>query len=40
MESAVRRIDEESHQGPAKPAHTYSLADYGLTEDEVRARFR
>jgi len=40
VESAVRDIDRESKHGAAKPSHTYSLSDYGLTEDEVRARFR
>ena len=24
--------DEESKKGPRAPKHTYSLADYGLTE--------
>lgn len=39
-EAAVEEIDRESKQGAAKPSHTYRLEDYGLTEDEVRARFR
>ena len=39
-EAAITRIDRESKEGAAKPSHSYSLADYGLTEDEVRARFR
>ena len=30
---------EESKRGPRAPKHTYSLADYGLTDDEVRERF-
>jgi hypothetical protein len=38
--SAIEEIDRESKHGAARPSHTYSLADYGLTEDEVRARFR
>jgi hypothetical protein len=40
VEAAIEEIDRESKQGAARPSHTYSLADYGLTEDEVRARFR
>jgi len=36
---AVVRIDEESRSGKARPSHRYDLADYGLTEDEVRAAF-
>ena len=39
-QAAIEEIDRESKQGAAKPSHSYSLADYGLTEDEVRARFR
>ncbi len=38
--TAIRRTDEESKQGPRAPKHTYSLADYGLTEDQVKDRFR
>lgn len=38
-EAAVAEIDRESKQGAARPSHTYHLEDYGLTEDEVRARF-
>ncbi len=34
-----KRTDEESKQGPRAPKHTYSLADYGLTEDQVKERF-
>jgi len=37
---AVERTDEESKRGPRAPKHTYSLADYGLTEDQVRHRFQ
>ena len=37
--TAMRALDEESRSGARKPAHTYSLADYGLTEDRVRAEF-
>jgi hypothetical protein len=39
-EAAIAEIDRESKQGAARPSHTYRLEDYGLTEDEVRARFR
>lgn len=38
-QAEVRQIDAESRTGRAKPAHQYTLADYGLTEDEVRAAF-
>ncbi|MCX2928930.1 sulfotransferase [Mycobacterium sp. CVI_P3] len=38
--AAVRRTDEESKQGPRAPKHTYSLADYGLTEEQVKERFK
>ena len=31
---------EASKQGPRAPKHTYSLADYGLTEEQVKERFR
>ena len=37
--AAVEAIDRESRQGGRRPAHTYSLDDYGLTEAEVRAAF-
>ena len=30
---------EESKKGPRAPKHTYSLADYGLTEEQVKDRF-
>ncbi|BBY64585.1 sulfotransferase family protein [Mycolicibacterium helvum] len=38
--AAIQRTDEESKQGPRAPKHTYSLADYGLTEEQVKERFR
>jgi len=38
--AAIARADDESKQGPRAPKHTYSLADYGLTEDQVKERFR
>jgi hypothetical protein len=38
--AAIQRTDEESKQGPRAPKHTYSLADYGLTEDQVKESFK
>lgn len=38
-QTAIGRTDEHSKQGPRAPKHSYSLADYGLTEDQVRERF-
>jgi hypothetical protein len=35
----VEALDAESRQGGRRPSHRYSLADYGLTEAEVRAAF-
>ena len=29
----------ESQKGPRAPKHTYSLADYGLTDEQVKERF-
>ncbi len=37
--AAVEEIDRESKEGSAKPSHRYSIDDYGLTEDDVRAAF-
>lgn len=37
--AAVNAIDDESRQGGKRPSHRYSLADYGLTEEQVRAAF-
>ena len=39
VEAAVRAEHEESRRGPRTPKHSYSLADYGLTEEQVRAAF-
>lgn len=36
---AIRATDDESKKGPRAPKHEYSLADYGLTEDQVKSRF-
>lgn len=38
--AAIERTDEESKQGPRAPKHSYSLADYGLTEQQVKDRFK
>jgi hypothetical protein len=38
--AAITRTDADSRRGPRAPKHTYSLADYGLTEDQVAERFR
>ena len=38
-QAAIEEIDREARSGAAKPSHSYRLEDYGLTEDEVRARF-
>lgn len=37
---AVSTTHEESKKGPRAPKHTYSLADYGLTDDQVKERFK
>ncbi|MFC5178073.1 sulfotransferase family protein [Nocardioides taihuensis] len=37
--AAIGEIDAESRRGGKRPSHRYSLDDYGLTEDEVRAAF-
>jgi hypothetical protein len=36
---AIAQTDAESRQGPRAPKHSYSLADYGLTEAQVADRF-
>ncbi|MDT5327740.1 MAG: hypothetical protein QOF25_4892 [Mycobacterium sp.] len=38
--SAMERSHAESKQGPRAPKHTYSLADYGLTPEAVKERFK
>ena len=40
MQAAIEEIDQESKQGKATPSHTYTLKDYGLTEDQVRGGVR
>lgn len=37
---SVRNTHEESKKGPRAPKHTYSLADYGLTDEQVKERFK
>jgi len=37
--AAIEATDEESKRGPRAPRHEYSLADYGLTEGQVKERF-
>lgn len=36
---AMEQIHAESKTGPRAPKHSYSLSDYGLTADAVKARF-
>ncbi len=44
LTEAARRAVRESHQasqrGPRAPKHSYSLSDYGLTDEQVRERFQ
>jgi hypothetical protein len=37
--AAIDALESESQHGKTKAKHTYSLADYGLTDDEVRSAF-
>ncbi|MFD0539723.1 sulfotransferase family protein [Actinomadura luteofluorescens] len=37
--AAMARLHGESSTGAAKPAHRYSLADFGLTPEQVDERF-
>lgn len=36
---AITDSHAESQKGPRAPKHTYSLSDYGLTDEQVKARF-
>lgn len=36
---AITESHAQSQQGPRAPKHTYSLSDYGLTEEQVKERF-
>ena len=38
--SAITDMHSQSQSGPRAPKHTYSLADYGLTDEQVTARFK
>ncbi|MFD3508025.1 sulfotransferase family protein [Nocardia sp. NPDC058666] len=37
--TAITTLDTESRTGTRKPTHTYSLSDYGLTEQMITDRF-
>lgn len=37
--AAIDALEHESQHGKTKAKHNYSLADYGLTDDEVRTAF-
>ncbi|NYG59449.1 hypothetical protein BJ980_002372 [Nocardioides daedukensis] len=39
VEAAVAEADREAKQGKAAPRHTYSMADYGLTEKQILDAF-
>ena len=38
--AAMEQMHTESQEGPRAPKHTYSLADYGLTAETVKERFK
>ncbi len=38
--AAMTDMHAESQRGPRAPKHTYSLADYGLTDEQVREQFK
>ena len=38
--AAMERMHAESQEGPRVPKHKYSLADYGLTAETVKERFK
>ena len=38
--TAMTDMHAESQRGPRAPKHTYSLADYGLTHEQVREQFK
>ena len=38
--AAMQASHAESKQGPRAPKHTYSLADYGLTAEQVKDAFK
>jgi Sulfotransferase family len=37
---AIAKSHADSQEGPRAPKHTYSLADYGLTDEQVKDRFK
>lgn len=37
---AMQQMHAESKKGPRAPKHTYKLEDYGLTTEQVKARFQ
>ncbi|MGW0159704.1 sulfotransferase family protein [Mycobacterium sp. NPDC003323] len=37
---AITDSHEESKKGPRAPKHSYSLSDYGLTDEQVKQRFK
>ena len=37
---SMETMHAESQKGPRAPKHTYSLADYGLTPEQVKERFK
>ena len=39
VRAAVQEAYDASRSGAARPSHRYDLADYGLTEEQVRERF-
>ncbi|MBO2450156.1 sulfotransferase [Actinomadura barringtoniae] len=39
VRGAMTRLRDESSSGAGKPAHRYSLADFGLTAEEIDERF-
>ena len=38
--AAAEQTHADSKKGPRAPKHTYSLADYGLTDEQVKDRFK
>jgi hypothetical protein len=36
----METMHAESQKGPRAPTHTYALADYGLTPEQVKERFK
>ncbi len=38
--AAMTDMHAESQKGPRAPKHTYALADYGLTDEQVREQFK